>query len=84
MVLPSREPQKTACPPQALVADDDFAGPLAFCLVLGVLLLFNGKVFFGYIYGVFVVGLLGLWAIFNLMSFKGAPLASLTHYPAPP
>lgn len=39
-----------------LVADDDFAGPLLFCVVLGILLLFNGKVFFGYIYGVFVVG----------------------------
>ena len=54
-----------------VVADDDFAGPLIFCLVLGMLLLFNGKVFFAYIYGVFVVGLLGLWGIFNLMSLKG-------------
>jgi len=53
------------------VQDDDFAGPLIFCVVLGVLLLFNGKVSFGYIYGVFVVGLLGLWGIFNLMSDKG-------------
>ena len=54
-----------------VVSDDDFAGPLLFCLVLGMLLLFNGKVFFAYIYGVFVVGLLGLWGIFNLMSLKG-------------
>ena len=31
----------------------------------------NGKVHFGYIYGVFVVGLLGLWSLLNLMCDKG-------------
>ena len=30
-----------------IVHDDDFAGPLLFCLVLGTLLLFKGKVHFG-------------------------------------
>jgi len=54
-----------------MMNDDDFAGPLIFCLVLGILLLFKGKVHFGTIYGVFVVGLTGLWAVFNLMSHKG-------------
>ena len=54
-----------------VVNDSDFAGPILFCLVLGTLLLFNGKVHFGYIYGVFVVGLLGLWGLLNLMSDKG-------------
>jgi len=54
-----------------VVADDDFAGPLMFCMTLGLLLILNGKVYFGYIYGVFVVGLLGLWAVFNLMSQTG-------------
>ena len=54
-----------------VVNDSDFAGPILFCLVLGTLLLFNGKVHFGYIYGVFVVGLLGLWSLLNLMSDKG-------------
>ncbi len=56
---------------QSVVDDDDFAGPLLFCLVLGVLLLFKGKVHFGTIYGVFVIGLLGIWAVLNLMSQKG-------------
>ena len=54
-----------------VVNDSDFAGPILFCLVLGTLLLFNGKVHFGYIYGVFVVGLLGLWSLLNLMSDRG-------------
>lgn len=31
----------------------------------------KGKVYFGYIYGVFVFGLIGLWAVMNLMSSKG-------------
>uniref|UniRef100_A0A7S4EV80 Protein YIPF n=1 Tax=Chrysotila carterae TaxID=13221 RepID=A0A7S4EV80_CHRCT len=56
---------------QEVINDSDFAGPMIFCLVLGVLLLFKGKVHFGYIYGVFTTGLLGLWAVFNLMSSKG-------------
>jgi len=56
---------------QAVINDSDFAGPMIFCVVLGILLLFNGKVQFGYIYGVFTTGLVSLWAIFNLMSSKG-------------
>lgn len=31
----------------------------------------KGKVYFGYIYGVFVFGLIGLWGVMNLMSTKG-------------
>ena len=42
---------------------DDFAGPLLFCLVLGTLLMFQGKVHFGTIYGVFVIGWLGIWTV---------------------
>ena len=55
----------------AVINDSDFAGPILFALLLGTLLLFNGKVQFGYIYGVFVVGLLGLWSLLNLMSDRG-------------
>ena len=51
--------------------DDDFAGPLLFVVLLGTLLLFKGKVQFGAIYGVFVTGWLGIWAVLNLMSPKG-------------
>jgi hypothetical protein len=38
---------------------------------MGTLLLFKGKVQFGAIYGVFVTGWLGIWAVLNLMSPKG-------------
>ena len=54
-----------------IVMDDDFAGPLLFCLALASLLVFQGKIYFGNIYGVFLVGLLGIWATLNLMSHKG-------------
>ena len=58
-------------PGSPIVGDDDFAGPLLFCVVLGTLLLFKGKVHFSTIYGVFVTGWLGIWAVLNLMSPKG-------------
>ena len=61
----------TLQPGSAVINDDDFAGPLLFCLVLGTLLMFQGKVHFGTIYGVFVIGWLGIWAVLNLMSHKG-------------
>lgn len=53
---------------QAVINDSDFAGPIIFCLTLGTLLLLKGKVHFGYIYGVFTIGWLGIWAVLNLMS----------------
>ena len=58
-----------------IVHDDDFAGPLLFCLVLGTLLLFKGKVHFGTIYAVFLIGWLGIYAVLNLMSGKGIGLS---------
>jgi len=59
---------------QAVINDSDFAGPILFALVLGTLLLFKGKVYFGSIYVVFVTGLVSLWAVLNLMSSKGIDL----------
>jgi len=46
----------------------DLAGPLVFCLVLGVLLLFTGKVHFGYIYGFGLTGCVLMYIILNLLS----------------
>mmetsp|Transcript_16761 Transcript_16761/g.48581 ORF Transcript_16761/g.48581 Transcript_16761/m.48581 type:complete len:310 (-) Transcript_16761:636-1565(-) len=51
--------------------DTDLAGPLVFCLVLGTLLLFKGKVSFGYIYGCGTIGCAGMYAVLNLMSTQG-------------
>jgi hypothetical protein len=35
-----------------VIADQDLAGPLVFCLLFGAALLLHGKVHFGYIYGI--------------------------------
>ncbi|KAJ2453397.1 hypothetical protein EV183_002254 [Coemansia sp. RSA 2336] len=51
--------------------DSDMAGPLLFILVLGTFLLLSGKSQFGYIYGVALLGTVGIWTILNLMSQGG-------------
>ncbi|KAJ1736466.1 hypothetical protein H4S06_002891 [Coemansia sp. BCRC 34490] len=51
--------------------DSDMAGPLLFILILGTFLLLSGKSQFGYIYGVGLMGTVGIWAILNLMSQGG-------------
>ena len=48
--------------------DSDLAGPILFFLLFGTFLLFSGKVHFGYIYGLALVGSLSLHTIFFLMS----------------
>ncbi|KAI6171234.1 FAD-binding PCMH-type domain-containing protein [Aphelenchoides bicaudatus] len=51
-----------------VASDQDLAGPLAFCLLLGASLLLNGRVYFGYIYGIGMLGCFGMYALLNLMS----------------
>jgi hypothetical protein len=53
-----------------LVSDLDMGGPLFIALGLGVLLVFAGKVHFGYIYGLGVLGCVGAWGLVNVMSNK--------------
>ncbi|KJE94158.1 smap-5-prov protein [Capsaspora owczarzaki ATCC 30864] len=60
---------------QHVMDDTDLAGPLIFCLLFGSFLLMSGKVHFGSIYGVGVVGCLGVYGILNLMSESGISLA---------
>lgn len=48
--------------------DSDLAGPIVFCVLFGaMLMLANGKVQFGYIYGLGMIGCLSIWAVMNLM-----------------
>lgn len=54
-----------------IMDDTDLAGPLVFCLAFGGLLLLQGKVHFGYIYGFGVLGCAGMYAVLNLMSMTG-------------
>jgi len=55
-----------------VVADQDLAGPLVFCLLFGVSLLLNGRVYFGHIYGIGMVGCVGMYALLNLLSEEKA------------
>ena len=53
-----------------ILQDTDLAGPLAFCLAYGSLLLLSGKVHFGYIYGIGLLGCIALYLLLNLMSIE--------------
>ena len=55
---------------QDLTSDFDMGGPLFIALALGILLMFAGKVHFGYIYGLGVLGCVGAWLLVNVMSNK--------------
>jgi hypothetical protein len=48
--------------------DSDLAGPILFFLLFGFFLLFSGKVHFGYIYGLALLGSTSLHAILSLMT----------------
>lgn len=54
-----------------IMDDTDLMGPLLFCLLFGISLLLNGKVQFGFIYGVALLGWFSIWGILNLMSEQG-------------
>eukprot|EP00842_Homolaphlyctis_polyrhiza_P006153 jgi/Hompol1/6539/HPOL_005011-RA len=56
---------------QHIMDDTDLAGPLIFCFLFGGFLLLSGKVHFGFIYGVAMLGWLSMYAILNLMSETG-------------
>lgn len=59
-----------------LLDDADLAGPIAFCLLLGVCLLLGGNMnSLGYVYGFSVCGAVALNSVLNLMT-QGIPLAT--------
>ncbi|KAF2687394.1 Yip1-domain-containing protein [Lentithecium fluviatile CBS 122367] len=53
---------------QHIMDDSDVAGPILFFLIFGTSLLLSGKLHFGYIYGLAVLGTILLHAIIALMS----------------
>jgi len=55
---------------EELINDLDMGGPLFIALALGILLMFAGKVHFGYIYGLGMLGCVGAWLLVNVMSNK--------------
>jgi len=60
------------------VPDSDMAGPLLVALLLGACMLLQGKVHFGYIYGVGGVGCTSLWMVLTLMSHRGLDFWQMT------
>ncbi|XP_064637651.1 protein YIPF5-like [Lineus longissimus] len=58
-------------PDTSILNDTDLAGPLVFCLAFGGTLLLSGKVQFGYIYGLGLVGCLAMYCLLNMMSLTG-------------
>ena len=53
---------------QHIMDDSDLAGPILFFFLFGTFLLFSGKVHFGYIYGLALLGVTSLHLILSLMS----------------
>lgn len=51
-----------------ILHDSDLAGPFVFCLAFGCCLLLSGKVSFGNIYGIGVMGCLAMYVLLNLMA----------------
>jgi len=48
--------------------DSDMAGPIVFCLCLGICLLLRGKLHLGYIFGFSFSGSFGMYTVLNLMA----------------
>jgi hypothetical protein len=70
--------RKTVCvlnpfakPHETIIHDTDLAGPLVFCVAYGFSLLLLGKIQFGYVYGITVLGCLCMYMLLNLMSDNG-------------
>src|SRR6478735_1054353 len=63
--------------------DSDVAGPILFFLLFGTFLLFAGKVHFGFIYGLALMGSTTLHYILSLMSPDDYPGASSAPHPPP-
>jgi len=52
---------------EEVINDHDMAGPLCFVLCLGATLVLRGKLHFGYIYGISILGCVAMWILLNLM-----------------
>jgi hypothetical protein len=55
----------------AIAGDSDLAGPIVFALAFGSFIMFSGKLYFNYIYGIGLLGCLAMYALLNLMSLSG-------------
>jgi golgi membrane protein sb140, putative len=51
-----------------MLHESDLGGPLIFCLAFGCFLLLSGKISFGYIYGIGILGCISMYLLLNLMA----------------
>ncbi|XP_053311000.1 protein YIPF7 [Spea bombifrons] len=54
-----------------IMNETDLTGPMVFCFALGSTLLLAGKIHFGYVYTMSILGCLAIHALLNLMSIPG-------------
>ena len=66
---------------QHIMDDSDLFGPIIFCLLFGTFLLLSGKVHFGYIYGLGLIGSVSLHIVFSLMSNPQLDAGMGAHHP---
>jgi hypothetical protein len=52
----------------AQAEDVDMCGPICVALLLGGLMMLNGKIHFGYIYGFSVIGTVAIYCIMNFLA----------------
>lgn len=64
---------------QHIMDDSDLAGPILFFLLFGTFLLFSGRLHFGYIYGLALLGCTSLHLILSMMSPPLDPSSSPQH-----
>merc|ERR1712096_78749 len=55
----------------AIAGDSDLAGPIVFVIAFGSFIMFSGKLYFNYIYGIGLLGCLAMGFLLNLMSLSG-------------
>jgi len=55
-------------PDYDMIMNPDLAGPVFIAFAFGFLLLFSGKIHFGDIYALFIIGNLFLFVLFNFMA----------------
>lgn len=54
-----------------IAGDGDLSGPIVFVLAFGSCIMFSGKLYFNYIYGIGMLGCLAMYALLNLISLSG-------------
>jgi len=58
----------------SIAGDSDLAGPIVFAIAFGSFIMFSGKLYFNYIYGIGLLGCLAMYCLLNLMSLSGVSI----------